>query len=89
MSDFKLRPYQQRAVDAVRAKWAEGVRSLLLCMPTGAGKTETALALVLAEATPTNRVLIVVERKVLCSQWVERLKRHSSAWQKECGLLCA
>lgn len=80
MSEFKLRPYQQRAVDAVNAKWTEGVRSLLLCMPTGAGKTETALALVLAAATPSNRVLIVVERKVLCSQWVERLKRHSSAW---------
>lgn len=80
MSDFKLRPYQQQAVDAVREKWSEGIRSLLLCMPTGAGKTETALALVLAEATPTNRVLIIVERKVLCQQWVERLKRHSDAW---------
>jgi superfamily II DNA or RNA helicase len=80
MSTFQLRPYQQHAVDAVREKWSEGVRSLLLCMPTGAGKTETALALVLAEATPTNRVLIIVERKVLCQQWVERIKRHGGGW---------
>ena len=78
MSEFKLRDYQQHAVDAVRALWAEASRSVLLSLPTGGGKTETALDIVFAEASPTNRVLIVVERKVLCKQWVERIKRHNA-----------
>ena len=33
-----LRPYQQRAVDAVIREW-QTVPSTLLCMPTGTGKT--------------------------------------------------
>lgn len=40
-----LRDYQQRAVDAVRALWRSGTRRVCLVMPTGAGKTITALAL--------------------------------------------
>lgn len=71
-----LRDYQARMVDEIRRRWAEGNRSVLGVLPTGGGKTETAISIIEADATPTTRVLIVVERKVLAEQWVERLARH-------------
>lgn len=73
-----LRPYQQRMVDAIRGAWASGTRAVLGVLPTGGGKTEVACAIIMADATPTSRVLIVTERKVLCAQWRERLMRHGA-----------
>jgi len=71
-----LRPYQSEMVDAIRERWGAGKFRVLGCLPTGGGKTEIAIEIITAEATPTRRVLIVVERKVLCTQWVDRLNRH-------------
>ena len=34
-----LRPYQQAAVDAVLAARRDGTRRMVVCLPTGAGKT--------------------------------------------------
>ncbi|MBT9258191.1 MAG: DEAD/DEAH box helicase [Clostridiales bacterium] len=34
-----LRPYQEEALHAIRNAWKEGVRRMLLALPTGAGKT--------------------------------------------------
>jgi superfamily II DNA or RNA helicase len=62
--------------DAIRERWAAGRRRVLGCLPTGGGKTEVAIELIRAEATPTNRVLVLVERKVLCHQWAARMRRH-------------
>ena len=73
---MKLRAYQAEMVDAIRQRWAAGQRRVLGCLPTGGGKTEVAIQIILEEATPTNRVLILVERKVLCRQWANRLRRH-------------
>lgn len=73
---FQLRDYQARLVADVRTCWAAGHRRVLGVLPTGGGKTETAIELIIAEATPTTRVLVIVERKVLALQWVERLRRH-------------
>lgn len=71
-----LRPYQADMVDAIRSRWATGVLRVLGCLPTGGGKTEVAIDIIIAEAGPMKRVLILVERKVLCQQWVARLYRH-------------
>jgi superfamily II DNA or RNA helicase len=57
-----LRPYQARAVDAARAAWADGARRVCLVMPTGAGKTITAAAIVGADA------LWLVHRRELAHQ---------------------
>lgn len=73
---FELRDYQSRLVEQVRARWAAGQRRVLGVLPTGGGKTEAAIEIIIAEATPTARVLVIVERKVLALQWVERLRRH-------------
>ena len=34
-----LRPYQRAAIDAVLAARRSGVRRMVVCLPTGAGKT--------------------------------------------------
>jgi superfamily II DNA or RNA helicase len=70
-----LRDYQARAVAEVRAAW-QAVPRVLLALPTGGGKTECAIALAGDEIAAERRVLVVVERKVLCVQWRERFARH-------------
>ena len=70
-----LRHYQQRAVDDVKVAWNTN-RRILLALPTGGGKTECAIALAGDEIAAGRRVLVVVERKVLCVQWRERFVRH-------------
>lgn len=73
---MKLRSYQKRLVEEIRAAWDSGTPRVLAVLPTGGGKTEVAIAIIQADATPRSRVLILVERKVLCHQWRERLRRH-------------
>ena len=42
---LQLRPYQAGILDALRQGFADGKRSQILYAPTGAGKTEMAIAL--------------------------------------------
>ena len=53
---MRLRDYQQTAVDNVLAAWAGGHQGVLLCMPTGTGKTFTA-AQILKRAGSTWAVM--------------------------------
>ncbi len=76
---LQLREYQSRLVQTIHGKWAGGQRRVLAVLPTGGGKTETAISIVQAEASSTNRVLIIVERKTLAHQWVARLRKHGLA----------
>jgi DNA repair protein RadD len=73
---MQLRPYQQAMVDRVLEHWAAGRQRVLAVMPTGAGKTETAIAVVKAVSSPASRAPVMVDRKVLCKQWCDRLQRH-------------
>lgn len=73
MSAFRLRDYQQRAVELIRAAWEDGDRRVLLALPTGGGKTEVAISIAAQEA---ERCLVVVDRKVLAHQWRARFVRH-------------
>lgn len=71
-----LRPYQEHMARAIREAWAAGHRRVLGSLPTGGGKTEVAIDIIRGEATPTSRVLVLTERKVLCHQWRDRMRRH-------------
>jgi len=57
-----LRTYQQQAVDA----WATAGQRGLLALPTGAGKTRTAIAAIARTGLPT---LCIVPTRVLLAQW--------------------
>lgn len=65
----KLWDYQERAVDAVRQAYIAGARRILLVMPTAAGKTVTACAIVAsAIARRGRRVLWLTHRIELIKQ---------------------
>ena len=67
---MKLRPYQILAgLDAKRV-WRGGVRGVVLCLPTGAGKTVTAYNLVAGALASGERVLWLAHVDVLLSQSV-------------------
>lgn len=63
-----LRPYQQKAVDDLRAAFAAGKRAPLLVMPTGSGKTYTYSAISEGAAKRGNRIVILEHRKELIRQ---------------------
>ena len=64
-----LRPYQERAVAAVRECWARGARRVLLACPTGGGKTACMARLVADSPT-----IWVAHRRELLQQAAERLR---------------
>ena len=68
-SDFLLRDYQLEALKRVEEKFAQGYRSVLLSMPTGAGKTVVFNTLILKRGF---RALVVAHREELLSQAVDK-----------------
>lgn len=71
-----LRPYQQRAFDAVRRYWAARVNAVCLVCPTGGGKTLMGSRLAL---DPGGDVLWVAHRTELVDQAAARLRSELSA----------
>ena len=67
--DVKLRPYQEDAVTRVLDHLRSSNR-IMLCAPTGAGKTEMAMELIRRHGTPS---IVVLDRTVLVHQTSERL----------------
>src|SRR5450432_1501316 len=67
-----LRPYQREAIAAVLAARRSGVRRMLVCLPTGAGKT-----VIFSELAQLARrqVLVLAHREELLSQAREKLER--------------
>jgi superfamily II DNA or RNA helicase len=65
---IQLRPYQSRVIDEARAAYRRRQRSVLLCMPTGAGKTVTASTVVHGASNKGNVTWWLVHRRELLSQ---------------------
>lgn len=68
----ELRPYQVEALDAILATLSR-VRSTLLYMATGAGKTRVFCEVAKSYLTPFGRVLIVAHRDELITQAARRV----------------
>src|ERR1700749_3083269 len=66
-----LRPYQREAIEAVLAARRSGVRRMLVCLPTGAGKT-----VIFSELAQLARrqVLVLAHREELLAQAQEKLQ---------------
>jgi superfamily II DNA or RNA helicase/predicted nucleic acid-binding Zn ribbon protein len=64
---MQLRPYQLQAVDEIRGAFKESKR-VVLCLPTGAGKTVVFSEIVRRVLEKGNRVAIVTHRRELLSQ---------------------
>ena len=69
----ELREYQAEAFDALRARLRAGDRRLLVCAPTGSGKTEVAIEMIRRAIARDKRVAFLVDRVVLVDQTVDRL----------------
>src|SRR5450432_259601 len=66
-----LRPYQREAVDAVLTARRAGVRRMLVCLPTGAGKTVIFSELAQLARRP---VLVLAHREELLAQARDKLE---------------
>lgn len=69
-----LRPYQQALIDDLHRMWADGIKRVLLYLPTGAGKTEVAKHLARQTAETGGCTLFVVERRVLAVQTEAKMR---------------
>jgi DNA repair protein RadD len=72
---IQLRDYQQTAIEAVRAQFRAGKRSVLMVMPTGAGKTVAFSYVTQGAQTLGKRVWLLAHRIELVEQISETLKQ--------------
>ncbi len=70
---LKLRDYQQKAIVATEHALARGVRTALLAMATGTGKTRTIIGLMyrFLKAERFHRILFLVDRTALGQQAID------------------
>jgi superfamily II DNA or RNA helicase len=73
---LQLRDYQDATLAALRQGFAEGKRAQILYAPTGAGKTEMAIALLNATRGKGNKAAMLLDRIILCDQTSERLEKY-------------
>lgn len=72
---ISLRAYQSNVVDATRAALRNGKRRVLAYLPTGAGKTRVATAIVQMTLTKSaGRVVVLANRKQLVHQFAAALR---------------
>lgn len=73
---FALRPYQQRAIVAVENALEQGIRTILVAMATGTGKTKLAIVLLyrLLTVKRFRRVCFVVDRSALGNQAADEFR---------------
>lgn len=74
---MQLRPYQERAIEAIRNEWNEGHKNTLLVLPTGTGKTIVFSKVVEERVKNGNRALILAHRGELLEQASSKLKMAS------------
>lgn len=72
----ELRAYQQQALDDIRATVAQGVRRLVVQLPTAGGKTLLSAAIVNGALEKKNRVAFCVPRIALVDQTIEEYWRE-------------
>lgn len=73
---LQLREYQSGSLDGLRQGFAAGYKSQMLYAPTGAGKTEMAIALLDATKKKGNKAAMILDRIILCDQTSQRLERY-------------
>ena len=71
-----LRPYQVEAIESLRVAARSGNRRIILCAPTGSGKTEMAVHLIQEALSKGSRVTFVVDGISLAEQTSARLSSY-------------
>lgn len=65
---MKLRPYQEDIIERVRSEMRAGTRKILICAPTGSGKTALTAHMLKAAAEKGMRSWFMVHRRELIEQ---------------------
>lgn len=65
---MSLRPYQSDSIDAVQSMFASGKKRVILCAPTGSGKTIMFSDIAWKAFVKAKRVMILTHRKELLKQ---------------------
>lgn len=76
---LELYDYQSGILDLLRNGFRQGHSAQMLVAPTGAGKTEMAIALLDAASKAGNRAAMLLDRVVLCDQTSQRLQKYGIA----------
>ncbi len=86
MSAFKLRPYQNEAIRAVVEARQRGIKRMVICLPTGTGKT-----LIFSRLTRLARhqVMVIAHRAELLEQARDKIQRTLGADGEGAGGLVA
>ena len=71
-----LRPYQVHSIEELRDALRQGYRRIILCAPTGSGKTEMAIQLVQEAQAQGGRVTFVVDSIPLVKQTSDRFAAY-------------
>jgi superfamily II DNA or RNA helicase len=82
-SEMPLRPYQLEAKKAIQDQWNRGVRSTLLVLPTGTGKTILFSSIIEDAVRNGGRALVLAHREELLQQAADKLSRSTGLG---CGL---
>jgi len=75
MENFDLWPFQKQAVVECRKKFKQNKKRILLCSPTGSGKTVMACWFVKKSLAKGKTVSILVDRKEILNQFDEALRK--------------
>ena len=70
---MELRPYQQKAKDAILNEWDKGVDKTLLVLPTGTGKTIVFAKVIEERVKQGDRCLVLAHRGELLDQAADKL----------------
>ncbi|BAZ18597.1 putative helicase (plasmid) [Calothrix sp. NIES-4071] len=73
--DFHLRKYQEKSINQVYSSFNNGLASVLLYAPTGAGKTVLAAKIIADYVSQGKRVLFLVHRGKLVRQTLDKLDK--------------
>jgi DNA repair protein RadD len=71
---INLRDYQQNAVEKLRDNMRSGIKSQLLCVPTGGGKTVIASSIIHSAIKKGSNILFLAHRKALITQCAAKLE---------------
>ena len=71
-----LRPYQVHSIEELREALRQGYRRIILCAPTGSGKTEMAIHLIQEAQAKGRRVTFVVDSIPLVKQTSDRFTAY-------------
>jgi superfamily II DNA or RNA helicase len=72
---MELREYQKQAIQNIRLQFAQGKNRIILCAPTGSGKTIIFSEIARLTFERNNSVLIITNRKELISQTNNKLNQ--------------